>query len=94
MVFSGEVIKDASMDPYFKIEFRYESESAVIRKGYAEVVRKAPRPVVTFDAAIDSRLGNEDRAKLELELLNIVIDYILSNGVRRSWKGNIILRTA
>jgi len=94
MDFNAEVIKEVSFDPYFKIKFSYEADGIIIKRGIAEVTRKAPKPVIVFDAETELRIKHVDRSKLELELLNTVINHIFSNGVKRSWKGNIILNTA
>ncbi|MCX7709938.1 MAG: hypothetical protein N2484_08805 [Clostridia bacterium] len=94
MEFVGEVLRDVSFDPNFKIKFSYEDNNVCILKGFAEVTRKAPKPVIRFDADTEMLLRHTDRTKLELELLNIMISYIFAHGVARTWKGGIILNTA
>ncbi|MCX7923178.1 MAG: hypothetical protein N3B21_14395 [Clostridia bacterium] len=94
MFFRAEIIKGASFDPLFKIVFSYETDSVKIERGYAEVLRKAPRPLITYDSNTAEKLKLMDKAKLELELLNIVISYLMSKGISRSKKGNIVVNTA
>jgi hypothetical protein len=91
MEFNAEIIKDLSLDPYFKLVFSYTGKSVIIKRGFAEIVRKSPKSVITFDRGSNEMLSKEDREKLELELLNKVIEYLLSVGVAKSWRGNIIL---
>lgn len=76
MTFKGKIIKDKSYDPYFKVEFDYEDDDVIIEKGYAEIVRKAPRPEIIYDIATEDKLKLYDKTKLELELLNLVITYL------------------
>ncbi|MCX7746945.1 MAG: hypothetical protein N2645_08665 [Clostridia bacterium] len=94
MVFEGKVIKEESFDPFFKIEFSFITDSLSIKRGYATVKRQTPKPFITFDPKTEERLNDIDRERLEFELLNQVIDYILKNCANRSWRGNVILRTA
>ncbi|MCR4434747.1 MAG: hypothetical protein QHH06_04005 [Clostridiales bacterium] len=75
MAFKGNILKNESYDPHYRIEFSYETEEVSIEKGYAEIIRRAPRPIITYDSDTESRLGPFDRAKLELELLNLVINF-------------------
>ncbi|MCR4436457.1 MAG: hypothetical protein QHH06_11730 [Clostridiales bacterium] len=76
MTFEGKIIKEKSYDPYFEVEFTYEDDEVKIEKGRAEIVRKAPRSEITFDIATEDKFKSLDRTKLELELLNLVINYM------------------
>lgn len=78
MHFRGKILSDKSYDPYFKVEFSYETDKVKIEKGYAEIVRTAPRPKITYDAATEEKMNLIDQSKLELELLNLVINYMFN----------------
>ncbi|MFZ5985860.1 MAG: hypothetical protein ACOYWZ_01885 [Bacillota bacterium] len=94
MEFKAEVIKELSMEPNFKVRFYYKTDKVTIEKGYAEVIREYPKSVIKYDSYTDGFLEEVDKAKLELEILNIVFDYLLTYGVLSSCKGRFILRTA
>ena len=91
MVFNGEIIKEKSMDPYFRIKFSYEEKDFVIKYGIAEVVRKAPITQISYDPKTEAITRGKDKSKLELELLNIVIGYLLSKGISKTYRGKVIL---
>ena len=94
MLFEAEVIRDVSYDPYYKILFSFEGSQTGIQRGTAEVVRKTPVPVITYDTATDEKLGAEDRLKLDYELMNVVVGYLLSKGTSRTYRGKLVLYTA
>jgi len=94
MLFYAEILKETSYDPYFKIKFSYENDMISINEGYAEVIRQAPKPIITYGRNTSEKLKAMDKSKLELEIMNKVIEYMLSNGALRSLKNNRILGTA
>jgi hypothetical protein len=94
MVFEAEIIKSVTQDPYFKVIFSYETDSLKIDRGFAEIIRKAPIPVITYDKLSADILTNEDKTKLDLELLNTVISYLFSYKISRTYKGNVVLHIA
>lgn len=91
MVVQAEVLRETSFDPKFKVVFSVETDKVIIKRGYAEIIRKAPKPVITYDEGTSEKINLIDRNKLELELLNTVIHFLLSHGVSRSFKGNVVL---
>lgn len=94
MIFEAMVIKDKSLDPYFLIKFSYKTDEVNIESGTAVVIRQAPKSLITYDEFTENKIDFKDRMHIEYGLLNTVIDYIFSNGVIKSWRGNIILKTA
>lgn len=94
MNFEAEIIKDISYDPYYKIRFSYEADGISIERGYAEVIRKAPSPTVTYGKQTEESLNDEAKIRLNLELLNVVIVYMLSHKATRTHKGNLVLQFA
>lgn len=94
MEVQAAVIEESSCDPFFKLKFSCEGMDVNIKRGYAQVIRKAPKPVIILDEKTETRLGPIDRSKLELELLYAVIDHMVSSGVSRSWNGNMIFGMA
>ncbi|MCX8129127.1 MAG: hypothetical protein N3I35_03385 [Clostridia bacterium] len=91
MYFDAEIIREKSMDPYFKIKFSYVDKDFIIKAGIAEVIRKAPVPQITYDYETRKIIEDKDRSKLELELLNVIISYLLSAGISRTYKGRVVL---
>lgn len=83
MTIKTQVIREESYDPYFKVCFSYETDEVKIDKGYAEIVRKPPKPEITYDIDTETKLAGVDRFKLELELLNSVVNYMFSSPNRR-----------
>jgi hypothetical protein len=94
MVFDAEIIKSVTQDPYFKVVFSYETDNLKIDRGFAEIIRKAPIPLITYDKLSADILINEDKTKLNLELLNTVINYLFSSKISRTHKGNVVLHIA
>ncbi len=91
MYFSAEIIKEKSLDPYFKLKFTYKTDRVDIEAGFADVLRKEPMSVITFDSETKEKLLSEDTSKLELELLHIVVKYLFSRGITRTKKGKVIV---
>lgn len=77
MSFTGNILKQESYDPYYKAEFTYEEDGIVIKKGFAEIVRKYPKLEITYDEDTQRILGEYDCKKLELELANLVLGYFI-----------------
>ena len=75
MAFKGTIVRDKSYDPYYTVEFSYITDEIMIDKGYAEVMRKAPRPSITYDPETQKKLQLFDRTKIELEILNLVMNF-------------------
>lgn len=84
MLFKGKIMKDKSYDPYFEVEFLYETNKVKIEKGYAIIVGKVPRPDITYDVTTEDKLKLIDQFKLELELLNLVINYLFNKRYNKS----------
>lgn len=78
-----KIVKEESYDPYFKVCFSYEDKGVVIERGCAEIIRKAPRIEIKYDVDTEARLGEVDRYKLELELINSVVNHIFSSRTGR-----------
>lgn len=93
MEFKARIIRELSLDPYFEIIFTYKDENVSIYSGRARLHRSYPKPEITYDEATLKKVCNIDRRKLELELMNKVIEYIFANGVQRVRSGRFIFNS-
>jgi hypothetical protein len=91
MEFEAEVIQTISEDPYYKIKFSYKTEEIEIKRGFAEVFRKPPKPEIRYDVASTEKLKKCNRDKLELEILNIVIGHLLRYEFNYSCKKRLLV---
>ena len=94
MNFDAKIIEEESFDPFFKVKFTYETDSITVQSGFAEVVRQGLKPVIKYGPETREKLKNADRSKLELELLNVIVGFLFSNGSSRTFKGNLMLYSA
>jgi hypothetical protein len=86
MSFSGNVIKEKSYDPNYKVEFSYEDGDIKIELGIADIIRKQPRLVIDYDELTSAKLKAADKTKLELELTNLVLNYFIAGASAKSLK--------
>lgn len=72
-----EVVKDRSFDPHFHVKVHYEADGVQLAGVPVSVVRRAPK--VTFDhpPEILEHLSEEARRKLELEIMNRILEHIM-----------------
>lgn len=82
MGFSAEVIREESFDPHFKVRFSYTDGIVKIDKGYAQVIRKAPKIKIIYDEDTEAKIQEYDRTKLELEILNVIVNHLINAGDR------------
>ncbi len=76
-----EILKDVSFDPVFKVKFSCKTQEKEIKNALAEVIRKPPKPQINFETNTIDQLDLTQKQKLEMEILNKVIEYLFSNGV-------------
>lgn len=77
MDFKGRILE--RNDPDYTVEFSFNPESGVI-SGIAKIARKYPKLNISYDDQSASKietLPKKDRAKLELEIANLVLNDLL-----------------
>jgi len=77
MDFIGRILE--RNDPNYTVEFSFFPESGTIN-GIAQIVRKYPQLKINYDEQSASKietLPKKDRAKLELEIANLVLNDLL-----------------
>jgi|BioPla2DNA2_1021312.scaffolds.fasta_scaffold18989_2 hypothetical protein len=77
MTFSVSVIKEKSADPNFKVKVSIFSNSFSVRNAEVDVLRVPPKVSIRYPQEIESNLTEIDRKKLDLEILNKVVEYIM-----------------
>lgn len=92
MVISVRVIEEFSMEPHFKVVFKYKKDKVFIKNGSADVFRCMPKSIIKFDKKSEERLEDWAKEKIKLEILNAVFEYLLVYGVIKSKTGSPILR--
>lgn len=83
MKISASVIKEKSFDPVFQVRFSYEDEGVNIKGAIAEVQRRPPRVKVEYPEDIRPLLPKVNVKKLELEIMNKIVEFLLSAKVRK-----------
>jgi len=83
-VYRGNVVRNDSLDPNYRIKFSFISSEYTIVNGYAMFTRCAPVPKVVFDDYTDYlieqlELDEQTIQRLKLEVGKTVCDYIFSN---------------
>jgi hypothetical protein len=77
MIFSVSVIKEKSADPNFTVKVSVYGDDFSIVNAQVDVVRLPPKVSIDYPEELQSRLELIDRKKLELEILNKVVEYIM-----------------
>lgn len=77
MTFSVSVIKEKSADPNFKVKVSIYSGSFSVQNAEADVLRLPPKVSIRYPQEIESKLSETDRKKLDLEILNKVVEYLM-----------------
>lgn len=71
------VIKDKSFDPVFQVKVSYEDENVAFRNAIVEVQRRPPRVRFNYPDDILPLLTKIDVKKLELEIMNKIVEFLL-----------------
>jgi len=77
MTFSVSVIKEKSADPNFKVKVSIYSNSLYVKNAEIDVLRLPPKVSIRYPQEIEANLDGTDRKKLDLEILNKVVEYIM-----------------
>jgi hypothetical protein len=80
-MYSGEVIKNDSCDPQYKVKFSFENDMIKIKEASAIFIRQSPYPKVIFDDFTDYsfeklEIDEETINHIKLQIGNTVFDYI------------------
>lgn len=79
MTFSVSVIEEKSIDPNFKVRVSIYSSSFSVKNAEVDVLRLPPKVKINYPKVIEDSLPDVDRKKLDLEILNKVVEYIMEN---------------
>jgi len=77
MTFSVSVIKEKSADPNFRVKVSIYSDSFSVKNAEVDVLRLPPRVSIRYPHEIETNLDEIDRKKLDLEILNKVVEHIM-----------------
>ena len=77
MTFSISVIKEKSADPELVLSVSIYDGSVSVTNAVVEVQRIPPKVNIRYPNEILDILPNIDQKKLELEILNKIVDYIM-----------------
>ncbi|NLG87727.1 MAG: hypothetical protein GX494_00685 [Clostridiaceae bacterium] len=77
MTFSVSVIKEKSADPNFKVRVSIYGSSFCVKNAEVDVLRLPPRVRINYPSEIETKLSETDRKKLDLEILNKVVEHIM-----------------
>ncbi len=79
-----DVIREKSFDPTFFVKVSYDTDSIHLSSIPVWVERRAPRVTFDFPAVILETLNGNERAKLELAIMNRLLEFIMYNTERDS----------
>lgn len=79
MNIAASVIKDKSFDPVFQMKISYEDENVKFKDVIVDVQRRPPRVRVDYPDEIRLLLPKIDVKKLELEIMNKIVEFLLSS---------------
>lgn len=71
------VIKEKSYDPNFKVKVFYQDGETTLKDIEVDVLRTPPRVEIRYPEEVEALIDKIDRKKLELEILNKVVEHIM-----------------
>lgn len=72
-----EVVREKSFDPHFHVKIHYETEGVRLANVPISVIRRAPKVMFDHPPEILEHLSEEARRKLELEIMNHILEHIM-----------------
>ena len=79
-----DVIREKSFDPTFSVNVSMETENTKIVNAFVSVVRRPPKVTFTYPDIILEKLGSDDFPKLELEIMNRVLQFIMTTSDKKN----------
>jgi hypothetical protein len=88
MTFSVSVIREKSTDPDFILSVSIYEGPVSVTNAEVEVLRVPPKVNIHYPEQIQSILPQIDQRKLELEILNTIVEYIMQISGKNEIKTN------
>lgn len=77
MTFSIELIKEKSSDPFFYMNVSVYGQDIKVTNATVEVIRRPPKVSFFYPDELENVLPPVEQKKLELEMLNKVVEYLI-----------------
>ncbi len=90
MTFSVSVIKEKSTDPEFTLSVSIYDGPVSVTNAAVKVFRVPPKVKIQYPEIMQSILPRIDQKKLELEMLNKIVEYIMQTTDKNEIKYNIL----
>lgn len=91
MTFSIDVIKE-SLDPVFKLNVSVYGNNLKIKNARVEVLRRPPKVRITYPDELKNVLSATEQKKLELEMLNKIVEHIIKTSEKSDIRVNRLIR--
>jgi len=88
MTISVSVIKEKSTDPEFMLSVSIFDGSVSVTNATVKVLRVPPKVNIQYPDAMRNILPQIDQKKLELEILNKIVEYIMQTTDKKEIKYN------
>lgn len=75
---SAHVVKEKSYDPNFIVNVSYDDGNIRFSNELITVLRKPPKVNIEYSEHIKQIMGEIDIAKIELEVMKAIVEYLLS----------------
>lgn len=79
-----DVVREKSFDPTFCMNVNLETDTCKISNVHITVVRRAPKVTFAYPDVILEKLNAEDFPKLELEIMNRILHFIMQSSDRKN----------
>lgn len=78
MTFSISLAREKCSDPFFQVNVSVYGDDFKVTNAKVEVIRRPPKVSFTYPDELKNVLTPTDQKKLELEILNKIVEYIIS----------------
>jgi len=79
MTFSIELISERIRDPFFQLNVSIYDHNINVKNARVEVIRRPPKVSFIYPDELKNVLAPVDQKKLELEMLNKIVEYIIES---------------
>ncbi|HEY8421550.1 MAG TPA: hypothetical protein VIL05_07415 [Thermoclostridium sp.] len=86
MTFSIDLIKEKSMDPVFLLNVSVYGDNVKVVNAKVEVTRRPPKVSFTYPDELKNILPPTEQKKLELEMLNKIVEYLIETAEKNGAK--------
>lgn len=77
MRISVSIVREKSFDPDFTVRVSYKDENVSFKNAIVKVTRRPPRVTIDYPENIKSLLSKINVKKLELEIMNKIVEFLL-----------------